>query len=61
MDKYRSLIANFVAFGPVILYNVYFFLTKETGSPIDFTAIIYSAIIAMISFVLAKSIREKRK
>ncbi len=61
MDKDRSLIASLVAFGPVILYNVYFFLTKETGSPIDFTAIIYSAIIAMISFVLAKSIREKRK
>ena len=61
MDKYRSVIANIVAFGPFIIFNVCFFLTRETGSPIDFTAGIYSGIIIMISFAIAKSIREKGK
>lgn len=61
MNKHRSLIANIVAFAPVILFNIIFFLTKEPGSPIDFTASIFSGIIIMISFALAKSIREKGK
>ena len=61
MDKHRSLIANIVAYGPFILFNLYFFITREPGSPIDFTAGIYSAVIIMISFAIAKSIREKGK
>ncbi|WP_313805649.1 hypothetical protein [Flavobacterium sp.] len=61
MNKYNSIIANIVAFGPVIAFNIYFFSTKTPGSGIDFSAVIYSGIIAMISFALAKSIREKGK
>ncbi len=61
MEKYRSLIANCVAFGPIILYNVYFFLTKESGRTIDFAAILFSAVIGIISFTIAKTMREKRK
>jgi hypothetical protein len=45
MNKHRPLIANIVAFAPVILFNLIFFLTKEPGSSIDFNASIFSGII----------------
>jgi hypothetical protein len=50
-----------VAFLPVILYNIYFFLTKALGSPIDFTASLYTGIIVIVSFAIAKRIREEGK
>jgi hypothetical protein len=57
----RNLIANIISIAPVILYNAYTLGTKEPNSGIDFSQVIMSALIAMISFGIGNNIKNKGK
>jgi hypothetical protein len=55
----RNLIANIVAFAPIILYNIYCFSSNESNSGIHFEQVVYSFVIGAVSFSVGKNIREK--
>jgi hypothetical protein len=58
MKKY---LPNLISFGPVILFNIYSFSTKEPDSGINWTHVYMSAIIATIGVGIGNSIKNKGK
>jgi hypothetical protein len=53
------MIEKLIKFGPVIIYNIYFFATKEPNSGYDFSAVVWTFIITIISAEVAKKIKNK--
>lgn len=55
----KNFIYYIISFGPVIIYNIYFFSTKELNSGISINSAIISFMLWIIGTSIGKKIKEK--
>jgi hypothetical protein len=57
----KKHIPNLISYGPLILFNIYSFSTKDPNSGINWTHVYISAMIAVVGMGIGNSMRNKGK